>query len=132
MTITPEFQELNNAFDLPSSNGHETVKPKLTEWEQRKVAALEGTEGNPLQIHDALYGLLLDEASKIIKSPRPIRQQRSAIKAIAYALDFKFSNGDIAEIYDDLDTSVSAYEPDVAPGGFEWQWTCGPCATASP
>jgi hypothetical protein len=117
MTISPEFQELDNVFDLPASNGHETEKPKLSEWEQRKVDALKGTDGDPLQIHDALYGLLLDEASKIIKSPRPIRQQRSAIKAIAYALDFKPSNGDVAEIFDFLDASVSAYEPDVTPGG---------------
>ena len=63
-------------------------EPKLTEWEQKKVDALAGTNGNPVQIHDALYGLLLDEASNVLQSNRPIRQQRSLIKVIAYALDF--------------------------------------------
>ncbi|NMO84304.1 MULTISPECIES: AAA family ATPase [unclassified Prochlorococcus] len=103
--------------DEPLHIGHQPEKTKLSEWEQRKAAALIGTDGDPVKIHDVLYGLLLDEASKVLKSNRPIRQQRSAIKAIAYSLDFKFSNADVAELYDSLDTSVAAYEPDVQPGG---------------
>jgi len=106
---------LTDAFDLPISS--ESENSELTEWEKKKIDALKGTNGDPVQIHDALYGLLLDEASKIIESNRPIRQQRSAIKAIANALDFRFSNADVAELYDSLDASVAAYEPDVEPGG---------------
>ena len=117
MSLSPHQTDLGKVFDLPTPNGHEEEKPKLTEWEQRKVDALVGTDGDPLKIHDALYGVLLDEATKVLKSSRPIRQQRSAIKSIAYALDFKLSNADVAELYDSLDASVAAYEPDVQPNG---------------
>ena len=103
------------ALDAVPINGKE--EPKLTEWEQKKIDALTGTNGDPALIHDALYGLLMDEASKVIKSNRPIRQQRSLIKAIAYAVGFKFSNGDVNELYDSLDASVAAYEPNVEPDG---------------
>ena len=81
MTYASGPPELAEVFDLPTSNGNE--QPNLSEWDQRKVDALKGTNGDPVMIHDALYGLLLDEASKVLKSNRPIRQQRSLIKAIA-------------------------------------------------
>ena len=115
MTYASGPPELAEVFDLPTSNGNE--QPNLSEWDQRKVDALKGSNGDPVMIHDALYGLLLDEASKVLKSNRPIRQQRSLIKAIAYAVGFKFSNGDVNELYDSLDASVAAYEPDVEPDG---------------
>ena len=103
------------ALEAVSTNGKE--EPKFTEWEQKKIDALTGTNGDPALIHDALYGLLMDEASKVLKSNRPIRQQRSLIKAIANSLNFKFSNADVAELYDSLDATVADYEPDVEPDG---------------
>ena len=115
MTYASDPPQLADVFDLPVPNGND--QPKLSEWDQKKVDALKGTNGDPVMIHDALYGLLLDEASKVLKSNRPIRQQRSLIKAIAYAVGFKFSNGDVNELYDSLDASVAAYEPDVEPDG---------------
>lgn len=108
------FDALAGLQAVPT-NGHK--ESQLSEWEQKKVDALIGTKGDPSLIHDAMYGLLLDEASKVLQSNRPIRQQRSLIKAIANALDFKFSNGDVNELYDSLDASVAAYEPDVEPDG---------------
>ena len=111
------FAERANAVALEAVSNNGKEQPKLTEWEQKKVDALKDTKGDPVQIHDALYRLLHDEASKVLQSKRPIRQQRSLIKAIAYALDFKFSNGDVNELYDSLDASVAAYEPDVKPDG---------------
>ena len=111
------FAQRANAVALEGVPINGKEEPKLTEWEQKKIDALTGTNGDPALIHDALYGLLMDEASKVIKSNRPIRQQRSLIKAIAYALEFKFSNADVAELYDSLDASVAAYESDVEPDG---------------
>ena len=103
------------ALEAVSTNGKE--EPKFTEWEQKKIDALTGTNGDPALIHDAHYGLLMDEASKVLKSNRPIRQQRSLIKVIANDLNFKFSNADVAELYDSLDATVADYEPDVEPDG---------------
>ena len=89
------FDALAGLQAVPT-NGHK--ESQLSEWEQKKVDALIGTKGDPSLIHDAIYGLLLDEASKVLQSNRPIRQLRSLIKAIANALDFKFSNGDVNEL----------------------------------
>ena len=113
---TFEVQAAEAGFEVPTSNGHHP-EPEKTEWEKRKDAALVGTNGDPLKVHDALYRLLQDEATKVIASSRPIRQQRSAIKAIAFALDFKLSNPDVAELYDSLDAAIASHEPDVEPGG---------------
>jgi len=118
MVASPE-SDFAQVFGLPTPKtaNPDDHEPTLTEWEKKKQLALEGTDGNPLKIHDALYGLLLDEATSILRSSRPIRQQRSAIKSIAKALDFNLSNTDVADLYDSLDTTMAAYEPDVQPGG---------------
>lgn len=118
MTVTPESQQtLAEVFTIPTTNGKKDDPSKLSAWEQSKAQALDGTEGDPEQIHDALYGLLLDKASEIIQSPRPIRQQHSLIKAIAADLGFRYSNADVSSLFDQLDASIACYEPDVAPGG---------------
>jgi hypothetical protein len=89
---------------------------RLSLWEQRKVNAISTCGGDPVAIHDALWGLLLDRANEIITSDRRITQQRQTIKAVAQDLGFKLSNAEIADLYELLDSSLAAYEPDVEPG----------------
>lgn len=91
--------------------------PKLSEWEKTKRAALKGTNQDPLLIHDAFWKLLLVRANEIIQSPRRINQQKLAIKAVAKDLfGSNLGNSDIADLYDQLDGTLTAYEPPVEPG----------------
>ena len=66
MVASPE-SDFANVFGLPTpkSTSPDDQEPTLTEWEKKKLLALEGTDGNPVKIHDALYGLLVDEATSI-------------------------------------------------------------------
>ena len=91
--------------------------PKLSNWEKQKLEALKGTDEDPLLIHDALWGLLQKRAQEIIESNRRIGQQKLAIKAVAKDLGYNLSNPEIADIFDQLDNTLSAYEPPVEPGG---------------
>lgn len=95
----------------------EAVTKELSAWQLRKEMALVGTDGDPLKKHDAYYQLLMDVADDIIRSNRPIAQQRLAIKAVANDLGFKLDNRTLDELYDQLDNTLAAYEPDVEPGG---------------
>jgi hypothetical protein len=94
------------ALEAVSTNGKE--EPKFTEWEQKKIDALTGTNGDPALIHDAHYGLLMDEASKVLKSNRPIRQQRSLIKVIANDLNLN-SQMPMSQSYTTLSTPPSLH-----------------------
>lgn len=89
---------------------------ELSAWEMRMAHAKAGCCGDPLKVHDALWALLLERAQEIITSPRRISQQRQAIQAVAKSLDLKLSTADVADLYDQLDTTLAAYEPDVEPG----------------
>jgi len=87
-----------------------------TAWETRIADAKAGCCGDPVAEHDALWALLQERAEEIIRSSRRISQQRQAIHAVAKSLDLKLSTADVADLYDQLDTTLAAYEPDVEPG----------------
>lgn len=97
-------------------NGHAQPAGELSAWEMRKAHARAGCCSDPVAEHDALWALLLERAQEIITSPRRISQQRQAIHAVAKSLDLKLSTADVADLYDQLDTTLAAYEPDVEPG----------------
>ena len=96
----------------------ETETAQLSAWEKSKAEALVGTNEDPLLVHDAFWALLLSRANEIIQSPRKIGQQKLAIKAVARDL---FGNSltisEISDLYDQLDTAVTAYEAPVIGGG---------------
>jgi hypothetical protein len=89
--------------------------PGLSAWEMRINTAKFGCNGDPVAEHDARWALLLERAGEIIASPRRIAEQRQAIKAVAKSLDYSLSNSEIADLYDQLDNTLGAYEPDVEP-----------------
>lgn len=93
------------------------AEPPLSEWEQQVLKANQAGGGDPVAVSDAKMALLEQRALEVINSSRPIRSQKAAIKAIAHSLGFKPDNNFISELYDQLDNSVAAYEPDVEPGG---------------
>ena len=88
-----------------------------TEWQIKVDQAKHSGGGDPVAIHDALSELLNERAMGIMESPRPIRSQKAAIRAVAASLGFKPDNRFIDGLFDELDTSIGAYEPDVEPGG---------------
>jgi hypothetical protein len=89
---------------------------ELSAWEMRIATAKAGCNGDPVDEHDALWALLRERALEIITSSRRISQQRQAIHAVARSLDLKLSTADVADLFDELDTTLAAYEPDVEPG----------------
>ena len=99
-----------------TANGRATTAHELTAWDLRRIHATAGCCGDPVAMHDALWELLLERAREIISSPRRIAEQRQAIKAVAKSLDYNLSNPEIADLYEQLDTTLAAYEPDVEPG----------------
>lgn len=117
-----DLNELAASFEKEKRERHiprpplKAVPEHISPWQLQKDQALEGTNGDPLLTHDALWMLLLLKAEEIINSSRRISEQKQAIKAVANDLGFRLSNAEIAEIFDQLDNSVSAYEPDVEPG----------------
>ncbi len=86
-------------------------------WEIKVDQAKHSGGGDPVAIHDALSELLNQRAVEIMESSRPIRSQKAAIRAVASSLGFKPDNRFIDGLFDELDTSIGAYEPDVEPGG---------------
>jgi hypothetical protein len=99
-----------------TNNGHAQAASELSAWEMRKAHAKAGCCSDPVAEHDALWALLLERAQEIIASPRRIGQQRQAIHAVAKSLELRLSPADVADLYDQLDTTLAAYEPDVEPG----------------
>jgi hypothetical protein len=99
-----------------SANGHAQGGDQPSAWEMRKAHATAGCCRDPVAEHDALWVLLLERAREIIASSWRISQQRQAIHAVAKSLDLKLSTADVADLYDQLDTTLAAYEPDVEPG----------------
>jgi hypothetical protein len=99
-----------------TSNGHSPGVSVVSAWQMRIDTARAGCNGDPVVEHDALWGLLQERAGEIITSPRRIAEQRQAIKAVAKSLGYNLSNQEIADLYDQLDTTLAAYEPDVEPG----------------
>ena len=61
------------------------------------------------------FGLCCSPKPTRSSPDRRISRQKSAIKALASDLGFKFSNPDVADLYDQLDTTIAAYEPPVQP-----------------
>lgn len=99
-----------------AANGHALAAHQRSEWEMRIETSKACCCGDPVAEHDALWALLLERAGEIITSSRRIAEQRQAIKAVARSLDLKLSTADVADIYEQLDTTLAAYEPDVEPG----------------
>lgn len=99
-----------------TANGHVYLPQEPSAWEMRMAHAKAGCCGDPVAEHDALWALLLERAKEIIASPRRIAEQRQAIKVVAKSLTYNLSNPEIADLYDQLDTTLAAYEPDVEPG----------------
>jgi energy-coupling factor transporter ATP-binding protein EcfA2 len=99
-----------------TNNGHAQAASELSAWEMRKAHAKAGCCSDPVAEHDALWALLLERAQEIIASPRRISQQRQAIHAVAKSLELKLTTADVADLYEQLDTTLAAYEPDVEPG----------------
>lgn len=99
----------------PSANGQASSRP-LTAWEMRVATAKQGCLGDPLALHDALWALLLSRAEEIINSNRRIAEQRQAIKAVARSLEYNLTNQEITDLYEQLDSTIASYEPDVEPG----------------
>lgn len=95
---------------------HVAKTQELSAWEMRMAHATAGCCGDPVKEHDALWALLLERAQEVITSARRISQQRQAIQAVAKSLNLKLSTADVADLYDQLDTTLAAYEPDVDPG----------------
>ncbi len=115
--MTDVIANLDTALAAANAS-HNGNAPKLSEWEKTKRAALKGTNEDPLLIHDAYWALLLVRADEIIQSSRRINQQKLAIKAVAKDLfGNNLGNSDIADLYDQLDTAVTSYEPPVDGGG---------------
>jgi hypothetical protein len=100
-----------------TSNGRSPEGPGgLSAWEMRIATARAGCNGDPVVEHDALWALLRERALEIITSSRRISQQRQAIHAVARSLELKLSPADVADLFDELDNTLAAYEPDVEPG----------------
>jgi hypothetical protein len=99
-----------------TANGHVQPLSDLSAWEMRKAHARAGCCGDPVAEHDALWALLLERSQEIITSPRRISQQRQTILAVAKSLELRLSTVDVADLFDQLDTTLAAYEPDVEPG----------------
>ena len=121
MTVSPQ-SDYGQVFELASVNGHQdtdtTPMPTgLTPWEQRIFEAKATANGDPVAESDALMQLCEERALEIINSDRPIRQQKVAIKAVAKSLGFNPDNNFVADLFDQLDNTIAAYEPDVEPGG---------------
>jgi hypothetical protein len=101
--------------DSPTA-AEEYLHRRAAEIWREDVAKAQEIE-DPLERHDALSGLMLQRAEEIISSSRRIREQKSALKAIAHFCGFKPDNAFIADLYDQLDGTLSSHEPDVEPGG---------------
>lgn len=93
-----------------------TAPTAPTPWEMRRATATAHCLGDPVAEHDALWALLRERALEIIASRRRISQQRQAIHAVARSLDLKLTTADVADLFDELDTTLAAYEPDIEPG----------------
>lgn len=102
--------------DTAAAHLHVAKPQELSAWEMRMAHATAGCCGDPVKEHDALWALLLERAQEVITSARRISQQRQAIQAVAKSLNLKLSTADVADLYDQLDTTLAAYEPDVDPG----------------
>ena len=95
---------------------HNPTAKEPSEWDLRIQAAKDSGEGDPIAEHDALNVLLNERASEVINSSRTIREQKSAIKALANSLGFRPDNNFVTALYEQLDNTAAAYEPDVEPG----------------
>jgi hypothetical protein len=105
------------SLDAAIASTKQSLNGQTVTWEQRKEVAILTANGDPLKTHDALWALLLDVAKGVITSNRRINEQKLAIKSVAKDLGFSLSNPDVADLFDQLDTSQSAYEPPIEPGG---------------
>lgn len=117
-TLDPDSIEQEERARQAQSPTDGAVPPRQsrTGWEQKIDHAKAGCSGDPVAEHDALWALLLERAREIITSPRRISQQRQTIHAVAKSLELRLSTVDVADLFDQLDTTLAAYEPDVEPG----------------
>jgi hypothetical protein len=109
-------QQAKAELQKAATNGQAPTACQRSAWEIRIDTAKAGCGGDPVAEHDALWALLLERAQEIITSPQRISQQRQAIQSVARSLELKLSTADIADLYDQLDATLAAYEPDVEPG----------------
>ena len=110
----PSQEQVTAAITTKPWDASETP---VSEWEQRKLAAIDSANGDPLLVCDALLSLLHDKAQEIIHSSRRINEQKLAIKAVARDLGFNLTKQEVDDLFLQVDTALGAYEPPVEPGG---------------